>query len=584
MTTNPAPQNPALDGLPPDGRHEPSWIEQRSFVRIFRSFRMAVQPGKILLALAGVVLMGVWGSLLDGLWLNRLNPLPGEIAAVSAGADEEAWRAQAVKARATVIAGLYDRVGFKPPADLNARAQSDADSLLNDFQDELVAGYDTRFKAAAAQPGGAAGVAEQHQRFYRQAEALKSRGIYRAFLEYEQETLAELLRAGRRLLWLDFGALTRGLGRSLDPRAVQGTMVYPEGEVGLEPGTAQFESRGDRGVLPLLIDMFRGVQWLITERFFFALLFLLGSLAIWALFGGAIARMAAMNVSCDEQIPPKAALRFATRKFLGFFTAPLLPLAMLALLGGGLILAGVVLVSIPYVGELLGGLLLILALAVGFVIALVLAGAVGGGSLLWPTVAVEGSDGFDAVSRSYSYFYSRPWRTAFYSLVALVYGAITYAVVRLFILVLLRATRGFLVLGTAGTERPGTGLPEATKIEAMWPLPTYQDLVTSPVPFGLQHWEPAGAWLIQLWTVLVVLLMCAFLVSFFLCASTVIYGLLRRKVDGVDIEDIYLEDGGEDAFALGAPASVEAPATSPSPADVRPPLGPTAGGAAGPTA
>ena len=38
-------------------------------------------------------------------------------------------------------------------------------------------------------------------------------------------------------------------------------------------------------------------------------------------------------------------------------------------------------------------------------------GTVGGFGLMYPTVAVEGSDSFDAISRSFSYVFARPWRS-----------------------------------------------------------------------------------------------------------------------------------------------------------------------------
>ena len=125
----------------------------------------------------------------------------------------------------------------------------------------------------------------------------------------------------------------------------------------------------------------------------------------------AICRNSFRNVARDEQIPLKTALTFARRKFVGFLSAPLLPVLLIVVIGAMLFVGGLVL-SVPVLGEVLGGLLMVLALVGGAIIALVLVGVAGGGGLLWPTVAVEGSDGFDAMSRSYSYFYSRPWRTA----------------------------------------------------------------------------------------------------------------------------------------------------------------------------
>ena len=134
-------------------------------------------------------------------------------------------------------------------------------------------------------------------------------------------------------------------------------------------------------------------------------MFMLVSLAIWSLVGGAICRIAALEVARDERISPKTALSFARRKFLGFLTAPLLPYALIIVIGVFLMLGGL-LGAIPYIGEIIAGAGMVLALMGGFIIALVIIGLIAGVSLMWPTIAVEGSDSFDAMSRSYSYVYS----------------------------------------------------------------------------------------------------------------------------------------------------------------------------------
>src|SRR3712207_1254606 len=74
---------------------------------------------------------------------------------------------------------------------------------------------------------------------------------------------------------------------------------------------------------------------------------------------------------------------------------------------------------------------------------LVLLGTLGGFNLMYPTVAVEGSDSFDAISRSFSYVYAKPWRMLFYSLVAIAYGALCYLFIKFFIWLMLLLTHYF---------------------------------------------------------------------------------------------------------------------------------------------
>src|SRR4029079_17405138 len=98
-------------------------------------------------------------------------------------------------------------------------------------------------------------------------------------------------------------------------------------------------------------------------------------------------------------------------------------------------------------------ILFVLALVVGFVITLVALGTVGGFNLMYPTVAVEGSDSFDAISRSFSYVFARPWRMLFYTAVAIAYGALTYLFVRFFIYIVLAVTHffvGWFLVGQPG--------------------------------------------------------------------------------------------------------------------------------------
>jgi hypothetical protein len=211
--------------------------------------------------------------------------------------------------------------------------------------------------------------------------------------------------------------------------------------------------------------------------------------------------------------------------------------------------------AIPYVGEIFAGLLWPLALAGGFVMVLVIIGTGGGFILMFPTIAVEGSDSFDAISRSSSYVYGKPWRMAFYVLVAGLYGAICYLFVRLFTHVLLNATH---VAAGLGMNIDGSGaLPETVgKLDAIW---TRTSLLEAGRFYGAFNQYPLNwtEWLcsvpIMIYTYLVLGLVIAFAVSFFFSASTLIYYLLRREVDATDIEDVYLEEYEEELGPVTAP-------------------------------
>ncbi|MBI4565485.1 MAG: hypothetical protein HY716_12395 [Planctomycetes bacterium] len=157
--------------------------------------------------------------------------------------------------------------------------------------------------------------------------------------------------------------------------------------------------------------------------------------AIWAYFGGAIARIAAYEIAKDgERIETVRALGFAREKFWSFFMSPWICVMGFAFfflcnLAGGLVgrIVDFVLIGAPLVA-----LLLPLALLSGFIMTLIALGTAGGLPLFVPAVAAEGTDAFDAVSRGFSYVYSRPWHYLWYQAVAAIYGVVCVGFVTLF--------------------------------------------------------------------------------------------------------------------------------------------------------
>src|SRR5205085_4748117 len=137
-------------------------------------------------------------------------------------------------------------------------------------------------------------------------------------------------------------------------------------------------------------------------------------------FGGAISRMAAVQVARNEKVGMRETIRFVRERFQSYFSAPVFPLIFLGILTFFLILFGFFSGLIPIIGDvLLSGLLWPIVIVLGLVMAVVLVGLVGW-PLMNPTISAEGSDSFDALSRSYSYVYQAPWHYLWYSSVALV--------------------------------------------------------------------------------------------------------------------------------------------------------------------
>jgi len=284
------------------------------------------------------------------------------------------------------------------------------------------------------------------------------------------------------------------------------------------------------------------------------------ALGIWALVGTAVTRMAAVRVAREESVPAKQAVCFAVRKWPSAVTSPLIPfgvLVFLALVMGAF--AGVTLM-VPYVGEWLVGLLFFLPLLLSVVLALIFVGGAFSVGLQWPTIAAEGSDAFDAISRSISYISSRPWKYLFSTVFSLIYGCATFILVKFVAFATL-----FIAHEAISMFSWGEGdLTE--KISRLWDTPTLAH--PWPEPGFEQYWsEPAASCVFMFWIWIALGLMMAFLVSFFFCSQTVIYFLMRKAVDATDTEEVYLEEGEEEELPLedaGEEAGPEAPETQPS--------------------
>ena len=308
-----------------------------------------------------------------------------------------------------------------------------------------------------------------------------------------------------------------------------------------------------------LANMTLGVVWLLRYHVLYFILFGVGGLVIWSLAGGALCRMAALQFTRDERATLQQATQFSRERLLGgFFLAPCFPLCIAGVTVVVMVLGGVVL-GIPFLGDLIGGALFSLAILGGFVLAALAFGFAVGSSLLWPAIAVEGSDAFDAFSRSLAYTLTKPWKTLIYGVITVVFAAISWVVVNLFTFVALSLTRVVVSFGTAPFGWWGRGqagdLP--SKLERVWPMRGPDVLYSAPNWSELPWYETISAALIAVHVLIVVGLVWSFLASFYFSGSTVVYCLLRRDVDRVDLEEVFLEEDGTVASTGAAGLSAD---------------------------
>lgn len=407
--------------------------------------------------------------------------------------------------------------------------------------------------------------------FDEKEKSIRGRSIFGMFLKFEDQAVSDAIAAVWRLDFVSGmdrytdmmrhrnGVLPEAAATDSD-RAMNQLVAAGGGPVAGGMGRAS-DASAKAGFICNMLVAFMGVEWLFSAHWLFAIVYTALALCVVALVGGAVNRIAALHFAREEKISYMQALRFSAGKFFSFATAPLIPLALILVLGLFLAFGGFISANwAPEGGGIVLGLLFFVAIALGLAVAFLLIGLVAGSPLMYPTIAVEGSDSFDAMSRSYSYVYGRPWHALFYGLVALIYGALTYLFVRLFAFVTLASAHMFLKWFVFRTG-PTVG-SEADKIDVLWKAPTFDSLF-----FGHFNWdamnkpEAVGAFFIGVWVFVVAGTTAAYLLSYLASSTTVAYFLLRRKVDATDLDDVYVEESPEAPLTEVSPAlSVSQPA------------------------
>ncbi len=282
------------------------------------------------------------------------------------------------------------------------------------------------------------------------------------------------------------------------------------------------------GVIANMRDFFKAVTWAVKHHSLYCILFFLIQLVVFSIAGGAICRIAALQFAQDEKPGLTEALRFSINKFTSLVTSPLLPMVIIIIIGLIFISLLGLIGNIRWFGDLMVTIFMLLALIAGAFIAVASIGTVAGFSLMFPAVAYDGSDCLDAINRSFSYVYARPWRMGFYTATAAVYGSLCYIFVRFFAFLLIWCTHLFLQLGL-----------NDKKLAAIWPAPTFKNLVDLP-DLSAANWSvQLAAVVIYMLVLAVVVLVVSFIISFYFSANTIIYSLLRKKVDNTALEDVY---------------------------------------------
>jgi len=497
------------------------WRTTFSFTHIFRSFRIAIHLSKLALGLALLLTVYFGGRIMDAAWPARARAVPGEIdeyEQIASGKDQinlAQWRQQVQSdidesyAQRLMEYQIVTRFSNETDQTYHDRALDAArrGDYLKEVRQRIIDHRDNAVATAKSQP-----------------EPARSAAIIDAYSTAEAD-------------WHD-ARLIEGIG--LFSTFFQYEVFQITGVV--NDGVLSNNWLGTGGVKDHVYNFFAiGPMWLIWNHTVFFIIFAMIFLLAWALFGGAICRIAAVHYARDEKISVRQAMNFAVGKLLSFASAPVIPLAIVLVIG--LIVSVAALIgNIPVLGPITMGALFVLPLLAGFVMTLVLLGTAGGFGLMYPTIAVEGSDSFDAISRSFSYVYARPWRMLFYSVVALAYGAATYIFVHMFIWLALVLTHKFVGLSIFTTASNSKNL-----LTAMWPNPLDTGRLSYSADYpALSPLQTVGAFFMNCWVMLMVSFLGAFAISLYFSTNTIIYYLMRSEVDSTELDDVYLEQSEED--------------------------------------
>jgi len=239
---------------------------------------------------------------------------------------------------------------------------------------------------------------------------------------------------------------------------------------------------------------------------------LLWALIVWSLFGGAIARMAAVQFARGDRIGVRQGLRFARRQLQNFMTAPFVPLAGIGCLLVFNAALGAVAGLLGSVGETILGVLWGLVLFCGFLMAMLVISVSVGWPLMVAAVSTEDSDGFDGLGRANGFLLDRPWR----ALLLVIFSLPVFAIGWLFAAALLSLT-ACMADWAAAAGNPGQ------TADWRWLWESSLSAEASPRSY---------------WLGLLRLLLRGFGPSFFWCGITVIYFLLRKCDDGTPLDDV----------------------------------------------
>lgn len=205
------------------------------------------------------------------------------------------------------------------------------------------------------------------------------------------------------------------------------------------------------------------------------LYFLVGSLwmlVVWSFVGLGITRVSLLRFTRNEHAGLDDAFEYALDYFATCFSALSMPIGFAFLLCIPTFVIGLIL-GFDF-GALLIAAIWFLVLAIAFLLGLLLLGLMVSWPLVVCSVAAEGQNAFDAITRAFAYVFQRPVNYFFYLLVALLFGGVCWLAVHQF-------TESVIRLSFWSTSWGANRLSEDRINELKTPILKLRSEVTDPM-------------------------------------------------------------------------------------------------------
>ena len=266
-----------------------------------------------------------------------------------------------------------------------------------------------------------------------------------------------------------------------------------------------------------------------TATFFHAMLTAFWGVLVWGLVGGAIARIALLEVARGRPLNLTGAARFAARNAVPLAVAPLCPLFAIGALALACALFGLLYRVPGGAGTTAAGAFAFVPLLVGLVMTVVIVSLALGWPLMAPAVAAEEEDSFDAMSRSFAYVNQRRGHYLGYIVLAWLVGTVGLVFVDVFARVVVHLAEWGLSFSA----------PRDVLL-ALWG--------------GAAAGASTAAWVHSFWIGVVRLIAHAWVYSYFWTSSAIVYLLLRHSVDGTPFHELSIAAEPAASFGSSAPA------------------------------